>query len=776
MAAYDLAPMWKRRLIQRLLRFRYLSFFLVLGITVFATTQAFPLTFLSSIEAWFLEGDPSLDVYQEFLKRFQSDEIIVVGVFSEEEDQEKDLFTEKGIAAIRKIEERVSKVDHIRDVRSIIRMKVLEKTDIPFVGTTVVPAPLFQETLSPEELRNRIESYPLVWGTYVSDTGRATAIILELSKDISDLTEMSALVETLRAIATEESKDGIRVRLAGMPLLDAAFFSYSQGDFMLLGPAMAAMVVLITFIVFRRFAAALIPLFIVVQTCIWTFGLMGILGIPLNVVSSALVSVIMAIGVADSIHILSNYDQERRKGRSTKEAIENCMTHLFVPCLFTSLTTAAGFLSLMATDLGPVREFGWLSSVAVMIAFLLTFTFIPVLLPLIRPSGKEEAEKDLLNRLLVRWATPSPRKQKIIIIVSVIFVSLAIWRITKLDPGPNPVNYFPKTDILRQDMEAIDKSLSGSTFFELVIKTPEGDLAEPAVLQKLDELAQWIEGETKNTPGVTGVFSVISLIKEVERIKGGGGAEAAVLPKTRKEIEQIYNHFRKSPEGKRILHSLLQSNESVGRMTVRVQLSETRVLMNWVPRLRKKVDEEYNQEGIQIEATGYVKLISDMSGYLIRAQMRSFGIAFVLIAILMFLILRNIRLGLFAIIPNLVPIILGMGLMQVIGIDLNLGTVMVGSIALGLVVDDAVHFLVRMKQHTKTSSTIEEAVTHTVKETGHAILVTSIALACGFAMLCIGSFAPSINFGIVAAETVIFAVVADLVLLPAALLFIRPKI
>ena len=172
-------------------------------------------------------------------------------------------------------------------------------------------------------------------------------------------------------------------------------------------------------------------------------------------------------------------------------------------------------------------------------------------------------------------------------------------------------------------------------------------------------------------------------------------------------------------------------------MTVRVQLSETRVLMNWVPRLRKKVEEEYNREGMQIQATGYVKLISDMSGYLIRAQMRSFGIAFILIAILMFLILRNIRLGLFAIIPNLVPIILGMGVMQVIGIDLNLGTVMVGSIALGLVVDDAVHFLVRMKEHTKTSATIEEAVIHTVKETGHAILVTSLALACGFAILCI---------------------------------------
>ena len=161
---------------------------------------------------------------------------------------------------------------------------------------------------------------------------------------------------------------------------------------------------------------------------------------------------------------------------------------------------------------------------------------------------------------------------------------------------------------------------------------------------------------------------------------------------------------------------------------------------------------------------------------LIRAQMRSFGVAFVLIAILMFLILRNVRLGLFAIIPNLVPIVLGMGLMQVLGIDLNLGTVMVGSIALGLVVDDAVHFLFRMKYHTKTSSTIEEAVTHTVKETGHAILVTSIALAFGFAILCIGSFAPSINFGIVAAETIILAVLADLVLLPAALLLIRPKI
>ncbi len=763
--------MAKRRVIQGLLRFRYLWFLLVLGITVVAATQAFPLRFLSSIEAWFIEGDPSLDTYRDFLEKFESDEIIVLGVFSENE--EEDLFTEKGLATIDRITEKAGNVSNITRVRSLSNMKVLKK--IPF-STKLIPAKLSEPKVPPAKFRDRVESYPLVWGTYVSKDGRGTAIILELDPKIGDMNEKAKLVEDLRAIAKEESRDGTRVRVAGMSVLDVAFYSYSQQDFYVLGPAMAGMILLITFLVFRRFAAAFIPLFVVIQACLWTFGLMGILGIPLNVVSSALVSVIMAVGVADSIHVLSHYDQERRKGRTAKEAIENSLTHLLVPCLFTTLTTAAGFMSLMATDLAPVREFGWLSSLGVIFAFVLTFTFIPILLPFVRPSGKKEAEKDLLNRLLVRWATPSRGKQKIIIAVSILFIGLAIWRITKLDPGPNPINYFPKTAILRQDMEAIDKSLSGSTSFELMIRTPEGGLADPDTLRKLDRLADWIKGEDEATPGVTGVFSVISLLKEWQRVKAGGAPEAAVIPETREEILKIYQTIGMTEEGRKLLKSFVQSNYSLGRMTVRVEISETQALMNWVPRLRDKVVEEYNRDGMEIEATGYVKLITDMSRYLISAQIRSFSVAFVLIAVLMFLILRNFRLGLFAIIPNLVPIILGLGLMQVIGINLNLGTVMVGSIALGLVVDDAVHFLVRMKQQTKTSRTIEEAVANTMRETGHAILVTSIALACGFGILCTGSFAPSINFGIVAAEVIILAVVADLILLPAALLLIQPRI
>jgi hydrophobe/amphiphile efflux-3 (HAE3) family protein len=759
--------MLKRRFIRALLRLRIPVFLLMVGISVAAATQAFPFRFLSSVEAWFLEGDPSLDLYQEFLQKFESDEIIVLGVFSEREGE--DLFTEKGLAAIRRIGEKASKVRHIRKVRSLPNLKVLRK--IPFTKT-IIPDNLEKPGLSPGQFRERVKSFPLVWGTYVSEDGRGTAIVLELSPGIDDMNETARVVEDLRTIADEESREGIRVRMAGMPVLDVAFFSYSQKDFKVLGPAMAGMILVVTFLVFRRISAALIPLFVVIQTCLWTFGLMGLLGIPFNVVSTALVSVIMAVGVADSIHVLSHYDQERRKGRSANEAVENSLTHLLVPCLFTSLTTAAGFLSLMATEIAPVRQFGWLSAVGVLVAFVLTFTFIPVLLPLVRPSSVKRAEKDLLNRLLVRWATPSRKKQKIIVAVAILFVGLAAWRITNLDPGPNPINYFPKTDRIRQDMEGIDRDLSGSTSFELMIQAPEGTMADPQMLRRLDELVTWIEGEKEPTRGVTGVFSVIDLLKEVQRVKGG----KATIPETRAEIEAIYATFRKTPEGAKILRSLVQSNGSLGRMTVRVQISETQALMNWVPRLRDKVVGEFNRDGVEIQATGYVKLITDMSNHLIHAQIRSFGVAFLLIAVLMFLILRNLRLGLFAIIPNLVPIVLGLGLMEVVGITLNLGTIMVGSIALGLVVDDAVHFLFRMKQYTKTCGTLEEAVANTVRETGHAILVTSIALACGFGILCTGSFAPSINFGIVAAGMVVLAVVADLVLLPAALLLFRPRI
>ena len=755
--------MWQRSLVRAILRHRIAVLAATAVVSVVAALYASRVGLESSIEIWFLEDDPTLVSYREFLDRFGADEFAVVGVFA------RDVFAPEVVKAVERVSEAARDVPWAYRVTSLTTVKVFDAVD---GGVEVVPlVPEVPETESQgEALRRRARSTSWVMGNLVSTDGTATGVFVELDPDGNTFTGKTEMVEALREIARRVERPGIETRISGSPVFDEAFFRYQNRDMALFAPVAFVLVVAIVTFVFRRVTAVVIPISVVLLASLWTHGVMGALGIDVNIITTMLVALILAIGVADTIHVLAEYDRQLTLGRTRRDAVEESLTNLIEPCFFTSATTAVGLLSLVASDLQPIAEFGWLAALGVGFAFLLSITFVPTLLTVTRPPDPAFVERQRtgpMSRLLDRLGRPDRARSHAVLLASGLLVVFSAFAIARIDVGANPVGYFKKNDPVRRDMAVIDERLGGGTSVELLVHAPGQGLLEPTKLRRLGALQDWIE----NLGPFGRTLSILDALEEMNRAMHGGDPAEAVLPGSRNLTAQYYLLM----EGEEDFDAFLQDAYSTGRITARAELSRAGEATALMPAVEEKLAREFAGEELRVEATGFIKLMVEMEEYILDSQIRSFGVAFLLITMMMMGLLRSWRLGLFSMIPNVAPIAFGLAFMGIAGIPLDPGTAMIASIALGLVVDDSVHFLHRLRTHLAAGASLEAAIHSTVTGTGRPIITTSVVLAAGYSVLGLGSFNPNVHFGVVTAVVIVLALLCDLVMLPAALLVIRPR-
>ena len=755
--------MVERRIIQMVLQHRKLILGLTVLLTALALYQGKDLEYDNSIEAWFLEDDPDILTYNAFLERFEADQLTVVAVFAE------DVFDTELLSMVEKMTQEFESAPHVHRVISLSNISVAQGTGAEVhIGPLMDNAPETQSEA--EKLGRRVLDDPLLVPNLVSANSKATAILVELDGESNDFIAKSAHINALREISSRLKLPSTKIRIAGAPAVDEIFYRLSYHDSVLFGPLILLVVLISTLVVFRRWTAILVPLAVVLLAQCWTFGVMVSLGIKFTVVSGALLTVILAIGVADSIHVLAEFFQHTRGGLSREEAAVESTSELLVPCFFTSITTIAGMLALLSSDLGPIREFGIMAAFGVGTAFFLSMTIGPILLLLVRaPNAIEEWESsgDLISRALSAVAEISINRSKTVLVVSLVMLASSFYGLQHLKLGANALRYFHETSSIRQDTAAIDQTLGGTTTLELMIDAPNGGLKNPDVLERLDALANWLS----MSPYVGEIVSPVNGLKELHRVLEEKPRGEETLPESEAMAAQLYLLM----EGDDSFDTTVQDDYSISRMSVRVRMSDAHEFTNEIPAIQKKLAEGYQREDLKVHLTGFIKLMGEMEAYLIQSQVRSFLIAFVVVTLMLGFLLRAGKLALFSMIPNFTPIIVGLGLMPSLNIPLDPGTVMIGSIALGLVVDDTVHFLVRFRRKLSEGRVIESAIHETIVDAGRPITVTSFVLALSFLILLLGSFNPNINFGLVSAIIIILALIADLLVLPAAMKFFRPQ-
>jgi predicted RND superfamily exporter protein len=723
----------------------------MLLITLGAGLAARDVQFESAIEVWFLESDPALVIYDEFTERFAADEMVVVVV-------EADVFTEETFAAFARLSAEASEAPYVHRVRSVLDFDLDPVRGFDEEDDWADPVP---DASDWPFRRSEAASNSLITPTLVARDARVGALVVEVERAGNTVDGKRALVEALDGIAAREAaRSGLRIHLTGTPVLDHRALVLNDRDLSTIYPLIVPLVLGICWVAFGSLRLALIPLVVVGGAASWAFGFMGLLGLKTTLLSSAMVPLFLAIGVADAVHVLADYQRRRLGGMQPTAAVTATLDRLWQPCLFTSITTAAGLTALLVSDLRPVREFGITAAVGVLAAYLVTMTLVPAVLCLLgrRLPVAVPRSSVLMDAIVRRFVAPPRLIVRFVLVGGLVVAGLSLASASRIQVGVDPMSWFRSDDPFRQATLLADRELGGATALELLVQAPAGRLGEPSTLMMLDEFERWLEA---NTP-VTGCISVVELLKETTRTLSTGEDRHARLPGMAALTSSLLSVLANRGE----LERWLTGDESTARISCRLPLGEAGNLGGELAKVEAEIERRFSTSELVVEPTGYGALMVEMEHLLVRSQLLSLSVAFLVVLLMLAVLIRSLALGLTAMLPNLLPVLMGLGLMPFLGISLNPGTVMVAAVALGVVVDDTAHLLVAMRRHLNSGRTVEEALEGAIVDVGAPVVLTSVILATGMGLLMLGSFAPGVHFGAIAAVVALSALLADLWLLP----------
>ena len=421
-------------------------------------------------------------------------------------------------------------------------------------------------------------------------------------------------------------------------------------------------------------------------------------------------------------------------------------------------------MALLVSSLKPVREFGVIAAVGVMAAFALSMTLIPALLHLAKfrvPADKLQWSarfNDLFDRWVARLANPPQAIARLFIPAGLLVGLLAVLSAAKLEVGVDPTSWFKHDDPFRLATEYVDERLGGAGAIEFLVRARHEGLQDIESMRRIDEFERWVEKSTLATVCVSGV----DMIKEATRVASDEGYRTARLPRTPMLVKSMLNVLDDRGE----LNQWFTPDFDAARISCRTPLSRTADLSKQLELVVHEIETRFDGTDLTVQPTGYGVLMVQMERHLVDSQVQTVAIAFVVVFLMLAAMIQSVRIACVAMLPNLLPVAVGLGLMPLLGISLNPGTVMVAAVALGIVVDDTTHLLVATQRRLASTPDAAIAVQGAVAEVGPQITLTSLVMIGSMGILTLGSFAPGVHFGAITLMVVFIALLANLLILP----------
>jgi hypothetical protein len=637
----------------------------------------------------------------------------------------------------------------------------------PFPTTEAEVLALKKSVLGDPE--NNIAPDQTLLGQVVNTSGTYSALVVRTAfMDENDSGRVSAKLEELMK---KYEADDFEVHLAGMPAIAAALQTLMLSDMAFFFGSAIIMLSFVLFVMFRHPLGVIGPISVVILSIIWTLGLMATFGLTMTMITTILPSFVICVGVADSVHLQSVYRDLRRAGRENREAIVGALASTGLPILFTTLTTSMGLLSFYFAKVTAIREMGTVGAFAVTLAMLHTFVVLPTTLSFNKKSllgvSKKEGP-DFIDRFLQFMVGLSKNgRSGRVLGVALIAVAIAVYGATLTRVWHNPLSWIPTDFPIRIAADIADSELGGTSNLQILVTTEDADAVKKLEtvkgLEKLDKHIKAFEHpELGDLAGNT--QSVLDVLRESHRALRDGDPEQWVIADTQAELNEEFFMF--GNQGPDDLKRLMTIDGSKTQMTVRLKWLEANGYKPFAEYIEQGI-KEYMPEGVTVRTTGTVFQLLSTVGALLLDLLKTFGVAFSVIAILLMFMLRSVKLGVIAMVPNLFPIIFILGIMGFGDIPIDMANLMVASIALGIAVDDTIHFLHQFKWHYDKHGVVEDAIQHTLHHSGRALVVTSVILSAGFFVFLGATMYALQRFGGLIGMTVIMALVLDVTLTPA---------
>ncbi len=771
-------------------RRRWLVVALVLAFAASLSSQAPRIVVDTSTDSFLHEDDPAKELYDDFRDQFGRGEMLIMAI------EGPDALQPAFLARLRDLHETLEdELPHLEEVRSLVNARVTRgEADELIVEDLLEDWP--EDSRGWEDLRGYVAGNPLYENLLISQDRRLTTVSIETSAYSlaesddyeegfdSDEEEAPAaflsgaenteVVRRAREIARRFDAEGFRIHVSGQPVLMNDLAEAIQTNMVRFVGLMILIIAALLFVLFRRISGVILPLVVVMPSVSGTIGSMAIAGEFLSAPTQILPSLLLAVGIGAAVHILTIFYQHLDAGESREDAIAHTLKHSGLPICMTSLTTAGGLLSFTSAEIAPVMAIGIFAPIGILLALLYCLFLLPALLAIL-PIRAKDAKKsrpdagparDRIGDLLVAVGDFSIRHAKAAVGLTLVAVAIGLLGAAQIRFGHDIVTWLPESHSFRVATDLFDEQMNGSMVIEVVADTgAENGVQSVAFMKALES----IETELIALPPVKGVkmgkaISIATVTKEINQALNENDDEHYAIPENRQLIAQELLLFENS--GSDDLESMVDSQFSMARVSIRVPYIDPIEYQPYIATVQELFREKLGDD-VRVSTTGFIPIMSATIRAVIKSMSRSYILALMIITPLMVLLIGSLRTGIVSMIPNLAPIIITLGIMGWAGIVMDVFTMMLGGIAIGLAVDDTIHYMYNFRRSFLQSGDIYQANRETLRTTGHALFVTSVVLSLGFLIFLFAEMNNLYYFGLLTGITIANAFLIDILVSPA---------
>ena len=757
----------------------------------------------ASSDTLLLENDPDLKYLREITKRYGANEFLVLTYSPNEE-----IISKNSIKNLINLKEEIQSLDWVENVITILDVPLLDSTDESLTERIKNFKTLKDETIDRERGFNEILNSPVFRNFLISKDGSTSGIIVYIKRDkkliklqktggkkLQDYKEYLKnknhlnILEIRKIISIHQSS--AEIFLGGIPMIADDMISFIKNDIVVFGIGVFSFIVLTLWFVFRKFIWILIPISSCFFSVLIMMGLLGLIGWKVTVISSNFIALMLILTMAMNIHLSTRFLQLKKEFplKKNAELIYLATSKMFWPIIYTALTTICAFLSLIVSEIKPIIDFGWMMTLGLITSFVITFTLLPTLLNFF-PNNKiniKQQKNSIITKFLEKI---SLNNQNQIFIITIIVIGLSIFGISKLEVENSFINYFDKETEIYKGMKLIDEKLGGTTPLEVIIKFPANNINESKENTDDEDFEDWDEEGDSNKekywftkdkvdkiklvhdyldslPAVGKVISFSSILEVAKKLndnKDLGTLEMGVL-------------YSKLPETikNQIVNPYISIEDNEARINLRIKDSLKDLRRNeLIKKINFDLENKLNLKKEEFKLAGVLILFNNLLQSLFKSQILTLG--FVMIGILaMFIILfRNIKLSLIGVVPNFIAAFFILGIIGILEIPLDMMTITIAAITIGIAVDNSIHYIYRFKEEFNIIKDYKKTLKKCHSTVGIAILNTSITIVFGFSILVLSNFIPTIYFGIFTGIAMLLAMISVLTLLPALIISVKP--
>ena len=750
----------------------------------------------ASSETLLLEGDPDLKYLKEINERYNSREFLVLTYTPNEK-----MISDQSINNLLSLKYKLQSLEWVHSVITLLDVPLLNSTDDTLSDKLKNFSTLKSEGIDKDRGFKEILESPVFKNFVISENGQTSGIIVYIKEDkiINTIKDKKKLEDYKNNKKEENHKNILEIRdvindynkvakihLGGIPMIADDMMSYIKNDIIIFGVGVLVFIIITLWFIFKKIVWVIIPLSSCIFSVIIMTGMLGLIGWKVTVISSNFIALMLILTMAMNIHMSTRFLQIKTEFANEKKIkiLERTTQKMFLPIMYTALTTICAFLSLIFSGIKPVIDFGWMMTLGLITSLLTTFTLLPAMLSVLSDTNVFNLKSNKDSKITKTLSNLALNYKKLIFSITIVIIILSIFGISKLRVENSFINYFSKDTEIYKGMKLIDDQLGGTTPLEIILKFPkqdedvdseEDDWGDGEIednekywftKDKIDKINN-VHNYLENVEHVGKVLSFSSVLKVAEKLNNNnplGSLEMGVL-------------YTKLPDNikKEIVNPYISIENSEARISLRIKDSDENLRRNdLINKIKVDLQDKLNLKEDEFRLAGVLIIFNNLLQSLFKSQILTLG--FVMIGIfLMFVVLfKNIKLSIIGVVPNFIAAFFILGIIGIFGIPLDMMTITIAAITIGIAVDNSIHYIYRFKEEYFKIKDYNKTLKLCHSTVGVAILNTSITIVFGFSILILSNFIPTIYFGIFTGLAMLVAMILVLTLLPSLIIKFRP--